>query len=63
VTVEVWLAPASAGTRLRILGGQQEPDASPVKAVSRRRRWPKASLYRARRPARLGPSSLTADCH
>jgi hypothetical protein len=37
--------------------------ASPVKAASRRRRGPKASLYRASWSAKLVPPALTADGH
>ena len=37
--------------------------ASPVKAVSRRRRGPKDSLYRACWSATLVPPSLTVGCH
>src|SRR5208282_2181705 len=38
----------------RTLGGQSAERWIPVNAASRRRRWPKASVYRDRSPAKIG---------
>jgi len=53
----VWHQPNLAVERLVANKGRA---ASPVKAASRRRRWPKASLYRACWSAMIGPPSWTA---
>jgi len=52
-----WHQPDSTVERLVANKGRA---AGPVKAVSRRRRWPKASLYRASCSAILVPPGLTA---
>src|SRR5258708_33884041 len=58
-----WGGAGSAGTRRRTLGGEHGRTGTPVKAFSRRRRWPQASLDWAACSATIGPPSLTVDGH